>query len=166
MYLSDGTIIKLCNEIDLITPFNEEQVQPCSYDMLLEEVECSLQCGEPVVFKLAPSQHCLAVTVEHVNLPDWIGARVEGKSSLGRMGLFIHITAGWIDPGFRGQITLELYNASDKAIYLPQGRKICQLALFRLDKPSIRPYNGRYQDSKGIVESRDDHIGIQPTGIG
>lgn len=146
MFLSDGTIKELGPV--LLDPFYVEYVQPCSIDLTLEESE---------LWRLDPQEFCLATTVEAVNLPSHIGARVEGKSSLGRRGLFIHVTAGWIDPGFRGQITLELFNCSLEPIQLVPHQKICQLAFFYLDKPAQKSYGGKYQDQIGIVGARQEN---------
>jgi dCTP deaminase len=152
MFLSDHTLRR---SVDLWSPVIDENIQPCSVDFTL------LQVGRPTrlineegLWIIYPNEFVLASTVESVNLPAHIGARVEGKSSLGRQGLFIHVTAGWIDPGFRGQITLELFNASSDRILLRPGQKICQMAFFFLDRPAENPYTGKYQDQLGVTEAR------------
>ena len=91
--------------------------------------------------------------MEYVSLPDNITAFVEGRSSLGRMGLFIQ-NAGWVDPGFQGEITLELYNANRCAIELKAGRRIGQLVFARMDNAALRPYNGKYQGQRGATGSK------------
>jgi dCTP deaminase len=80
-------------------------------------------------------------------------AFVEGRSSVGRMGLFIQ-NAGWVDPGFKGEITLELYNANSLPIRLEAGRRICQLVLCSMDKPALKPYSGKYQGQMKSTGSR------------
>jgi dCTP deaminase len=88
-----------------------------------------------------------------VRLPNNLTAFVEGRSSIGRIGLFIQ-NAGWVDPGFAGQITLELYNASSLPIELKAGRRICQLVFCQMDRPAEFPYNGKYQNQKNATGSR------------
>ena len=95
----------------------------------------------------------LATTMEYVTLPDNLTAFVEGRSSLGRMGLFIQ-NAGWVDPGFRGEITLELFNANRCAIELRAGRRVGQLVLAEMDAPALHPYSGKYQGQTGATGSR------------
>ena len=151
-FLSDGTLLELGPS--LLNPFNPDHVEPCSVDLTLADLNNKLFKDDHLMVK--PFEFCLATTVEQVSLPSHLGARVEGKSSLGRRGLFIHVTAGWIDPGFVGQITLELFNCTRDEIYLTRGQKICQLAFFELDKPALRPYHGKYQNQVGIVGPRHE----------
>ena len=91
--------------------------------------------------------------MEYVSLPDTLTAFVEGRSSLGRMGLFIQ-NAGWVDPGFRGEITLELFNANRCAIELRAGRRVGQLVFAEMDAPAEHPYDGKYQGQTGATGSR------------
>ena len=110
-------------------------------------------------FVLHPSEFVLASTFEVITLPDDIAGRLEGKSSLGRLGLLTHSTAGWIDPGFSGHVTLELSNVATLPIKLWPGMKIGQLCLFRTSSPSEHPYGSsvygsRYQDQRGPTPSR------------
>lgn len=107
---------------------------------------------------LYPNQFVLGSTIERVELSNLIVARVEGKSSLGRIGLAVHITAGFIDPGFRGNITLELKNMGPRPIMLKYGMYIAQICFTVLSKPTFRTYgheklNSKYQDSKGTIGS-------------
>lgn len=102
---------------------------------------------------ISPHSFVLATTQEYIYLPDDITAFVEGRSSIGRMGLFVQ-NAGWVDPGFVGQITLELFNASDNTIQLEIGRRIAQLVFVKMSNPCIRPYSGKYQFQTGATESR------------
>lgn len=110
-------------------------------------------------FVLHPGEFVLGSTFEAVTLPDDLAGRLEGKSSLGRLGLLTHSTAGFIDPGFSGHITLELSNVANLPITLWPGMKIGQLCLFRLSSPAEHPYGSpiygsRYQDQRGPTPSR------------
>jgi len=101
----------------------------------------------------------LATTLETVRVPaDWV-ARVEGRSSLGRLGLIVHATAGFVDPGFEGQITLEMFNLNPRPIRLRAGMRICQLAFETMSGPPARPYGhpelrSKYQGQRGVTPSR------------
>ena len=110
-------------------------------------------------FILHPGEFVLGSTYEVITLPDDIAARVEGKSSLGRLGLLTHATAGFIDPGFSGHVTLELSNVATLPIKLYPGMKIGQLCFFRLSSPAEHPYGwekygSRYQGQRGPTPSR------------
>jgi dCTP deaminase len=110
-------------------------------------------------FVLHPGEFVLGSTYEFVTLPDNIAARLEGKSSLGRLGLLTHSTAGFVDPGFKGHVTLELANVSNLPIKLWPGMKVGQLCFFQLSSPSETPYgsekyNNRYQGQRGPTASR------------
>ena len=110
-------------------------------------------------FILHPGEFALGSTFEVVSLPDDIASRLEGKSSLGRLGLLTHSTAGFIDPGFSGHVTLELSNVATLPIKLWPGMKIGQLCLFRLSSPAEHPYGSavygsRYQGQRGPTPSK------------
>lgn len=110
-------------------------------------------------FILHPGEFVLGSTYEQVGLPDDVAARLEGKSSLGRLGLLTHSTAGFIDPGFEGHVTLELSNMATLPIRLWPGMKIGQLCFFRLTSPAERPYGAgatfsRYHGQRGPTASR------------
>ena len=110
-------------------------------------------------FILHPGEFVLGATYEQVTLPDDVAARLEGKSSLGRLGLLTHSTAGFIDPGFTGHVTLELSNVATLPIKLWPGMKIGQMCFFRLTSPAERPYGSgapasRYQGQRGPTASR------------
>ena len=110
-------------------------------------------------FILHPGEFVLGSTYEFVTLPDDVAARLEGKSSLGRLGLLTHSTAGFVDPGFRGHVTLELSNVATLPIKLWPGMKIGQLCFFKLTSPSEHPYGSekyasRYQGQRGPTASR------------
>lgn len=170
MILSDKTILKMLEENSLkITPLEKEQIQPASVDIRLGDtfsiVEDSSQgiitMNDAIKYKviqsdsyiLMPHQFILATTMEYIELPDNLTAFVEGRSSLGRMGLFIQ-NAGWVDPGFHGEITLELYNANRCAIELKRGRRVGQLVFAQLDDCALHPYQGKYQGQIGATGSR------------
>lgn len=159
-----------------ISPFDPERVQPASVDLLLDqyvrlldlqgtEIDVAhVQAGhtrlaeiDETGWLLKPGDFLLGSTVERVTLPDDLAARVEGKSSLGRLGLTVHVTAGFIDPGFSGQITLEIANLSGKPIRLRRLMPIAQLCLIPMSAAPERPYGhagNHYQGQFGPTESR------------
>ncbi len=163
-----------------VEPFAESMVQPSSVDVRLDRffrvfenhkysvidpsIEQSELTREVVVepnehFILHPGEFVLASTFEIITLPDDIAGRLEGKSSLGRLGLLTHSTAGFIDPGFSGHITLELSNVANLPVKLFPGMKIGQLCLIKLSSPAEHPYGSavyasRYQGQRGPTASR------------
>lgn len=170
MILSDKTILRMLKEGTLgIDPLTPEQVQPASVDVRLgntfsiveDTPDGILTLDQRIAYKtmqtdtylLLPGQFVLATTMEYFRLPDDITAFVEGRSSLGRMGLFIQ-NAGWVDPGFEGEITLELYNANRCAIRLQAGRRLGQMVFAQLDGHALRPYAGKYQGQRSATGSR------------
>ena len=170
MILSDKTILKMMDEGTLkISPIEEGQVQPASVDIRLGntfsivkdspsgiitlENEIKYKTITTDTYILLPNQFVLATTMEYFDLPNDLTAFVEGRSSLGRMGLFIQ-NAGWVDPGFKGEITLELYNANRCAIELKAGRRVGQLVFAKMDGEALNPYNGKYQRQRGATASR------------
>ena len=121
-------------------------------------------------FILHPGEFVLGSTFEFVSLPDDIAARLEGKSSLGRLGLLTHSTAGFVDPGFQGHVTLELSNVATLPIKLWPGMKIGQLCFFQLSSASENPYGSqkygsRYQGQRGPTASRS-HLNFHITDVG
>lgn len=124
--------------------------------------EQEAEAASPIVWEpqvIHPGQLILASTEQTVRIPNWLAARAEGKSSLGRKGLAVHVTAGFIDPGFEGDITLELVNHGPKSIVLMTGMPICQLAIFKLSSPVERPYGhpdlkSHYQGQSGPTAAR------------
>lgn len=170
MILSDKTISEMLDNGTLtITPIKKEQIQPASVDVRLGNTfsiiedfptgiitlnnKISYKTIKTDTYVLLPGQFVLASTMEYICLPDNLTAFVEGRSSLGRMGLFIQ-NAGWVDPGFQGEITLELFNANRCAIELKAGRRIGQLVFARMDTSALAPYNGKYQGQKGATGSK------------
>ena len=179
MILSDQTILRMLEEKSLvIEPLEERQIQPASVDIRLGntfsvvedssagiidlEREIRYKTIETDKYLLLPGQFVLATTMEYIALPEDLTAFVEGRSSLGRMGLFIQ-NAGWVDPGFRGEITLELYNANRCAIELTAGRRVGQLVFARMDAPAQKPYDGKYQGQRGATGSR---VYLDADGVG
>ena len=170
MILSDKTIKKMLKEKTLrIDPFEQRQIQPASVDIRLGDTfsiiedspngiitlqkESKYKTIKTDKYLLLPGQFVLATTMEYFSLPDNLTAFVEGRSSLGRMGLFIQ-NAGWVDPGFEGEITLELFNANRCAIELQSGRRVGQLVFAHLDDIALNPYHGKYQGQKGATGSK------------
>lgn len=110
-------------------------------------------------YPMMPGQFLLASTIEEVNIPTDLTAQVEGKSRWGRLGLGVHKTAGYIDPGFRGQITLELENSGEFMLYLKPGAYICQIIFHQMTSPAARPYGSEglgshYQGQSGPTPAR------------
>ena len=136
------------NAIDRITLDSELRYLDLHADSETEEIV------------IPPLSFLLAVTRERIRLPANMTAFVEGRSSIGRIGLFIQ-NAGWVDPGFDGTITLELFNANRLPIRLRAGRRICQIVFAQLDRSTSRPYQGKYQHQSGAVGSR---IHLDTTG--
>ena len=170
MILSDKTLIKMLNDYSLVvTDLEPEQIQPASIDIRIGNTFCIVEDSPSGIinledeiqykqitaekYTLLPGQFVLATTMEYVELPDDLTAFVEGRSSLGRMGLFIQ-NAGWVDPGFKGEITLELFNANRCAIELCAGRRIGQLVFAQLDEKALNPYRGKYQGQRGATGSK------------
>ncbi|QXG77559.1 dCTP deaminase [Modestobacter sp. L9-4] len=163
-----------------IEPYEPAMVQPSSIDVRLDRyfrvfnnarythIDPALQQDDLTTavepsgddpFVLHPGEFVLGSTLEVVHVPDDLAARLEGKSSLGRLGLLTHSTAGFVDPGFSGHITLELSNVANLPITLWPGMKIGQLCLFQLSSPAEHPYGSavygsRYQDQRGPTPSR------------
>lgn len=175
MILSDHTIREyiecgfLCDTSRECNSHVLDNIQPASLDITLDRsfrriqnsksfilnVENEIEYQEDIVdnfFIIEPKQFVLASTVEYINLPNFITAFVEGRSSIGRIGLFIQ-NAGWVDPGFEGQITLELFNASDYKIMLKPNMRIGQLVFAKMDKSADTPYDGKYQGQIGATGS-------------
>jgi dCTP deaminase len=124
-----------------------------------DELTTPVEVAHEEPFVLHPGEFVLGSTLEVVTLPDDLASRLEGKSSLGRLGLITHATAGFIDPGFSGHITLELSNVANLPITLWPGMKIGQLCVFRLSSPAEHPYGSerygsRYQGQRGPTPSR------------
>jgi dCTP deaminase len=180
MFLSDSTIRKLIASGHIgVDPFDEHLVQPASLDcrlgnefrrMLPSDEELDVCRGDAVTwdatdvpdgepFTLQPGGFVLGHTKEAWNFPPDVLGFLDGKSSLGRIGLLVHVTAGFCDPGFQGQLTLELSNINTRDIILRPGMPIAQMTFALLDKPSERPYGtpglgSRYQGQVRATSAR------------
>ena len=179
--LSDGTILKLVEAGRIrIEPWDPALVQPASVDIRLGDSfrvfhnyrVATIDLRDPPAnlteevtvpqdeaFVIHPGEFCLGSTLERVELPDDIVSRIEGKSSLGRLGLIVHATAGFLDPGWKGTLTLELNNLTRVPIKLYPGLLIAQLSFMALDRPAQRPYGSpdlgsHYQGQQAATESR------------
>lgn len=170
MILSDGEIHKLLEKKSLqIEPLDCGQIQSASIDIRLGNTFCIMEeCPNGIIrledkieykiiiadkYLLLPGQFILAASVEYFKFPDNLAAFVEGRSSLGRMGLFIQ-NAGWVGPGFEGEITLELFNANRCAIELQAGYRIGQLVFAKMGEKALQTYSGKYQKQKGATGSK------------
>lgn len=170
MILSDKTLTKMIETGELkVSPLDKESIQPASIDcrlgnnfLIVEDREMQIiDLNSEIKYRkyegdeitIPPHSFLLATTLERVKLPDNLTAFVEGRSSIGRIGLFIQ-NAGWVDPGFEGQITLELYNANSLPIRLQAGRRICQLVFCSMDQAALNPYRGKYQGQSNTTGSR------------
>ena len=181
MILSDRDIRSAIADGSIsIDPFDERDVQPSSVDlhvdrffrtfhnarhpfidvkMPMEDLTEVVEVKEEEAFILHPGEFVLGSTMEYVKLPDHLVARLEGKSSLGRLGLLIHSTAGYVDPGFEGHLTLELSNVANLPITIYPNMKIGQISFFQLTSPAENPYGSRavgskYQGQRGPTPSR------------
>lgn len=165
MVFGDIHIKRYAKDFKMISPFCDANVQPASYDCTLGEmfmvpevkgvVELSdAQMYEPIRTAghyLEPGAFCLATTEEFFTIPVNVAAYVEGRSSIGRVGVFVQ-NAGFIDPGFNGQITLELFNASPNTVILRPGTRICQVVFMSACDVSDG-YSGKYQGQVGVQGS-------------
>ena len=181
MVLSDRTIRRLLEEGQIrIDPYDESLVQPSSVDVRVDryfrvfhnarypyidvkqpqdELTELVEIGDEQPFILHPGEFVLGSTLERLQLPDDLVARLEGKTSLGRLGLLIHSTAGFVDPGWDGHVTLELSNVANLPITIYYGMKIGQLSFVQLTEPAERPYGAdalgsKYQGQQGPTPSR------------
>lgn len=178
MILSDGCILNSLQEEEdpdykiEIEPFNPENIQPSGYDLTLSNE--FLRWKYPFIMyndvgrkleddtvketsqwlTLAPGEFVLGSTRERVKLPGMFCAQVHGRSSIGRLGVAVHITAGYIDPGFDGQITLEIVNHSQNTVVISAGERVAQLVFMEMCSPPRKLYSGRYQHQRGPVASR------------
>ena len=163
MILSDKDIARELQMGSLrIIPL-ETEIQPCSVDLQLAQ-ELKTLDGKSIdisqdSYHLKPKEFLLGSTYEYVEIPNHLCGQVDGRSSIARMGVSIHQTGGYIDAGFNGNITLEIFNASDKEFELYMGQSICQLILHALSSECARPYGSdglgsKYQGSEGTVRSR------------
>lgn len=160
--------------IPMIQPYNPDQLEPASYDVQLgndfrifqrddtpfidladpHDITKHVHIPDDGYFLMHPGEFVLGVTRERVNMPNDLVARIEGKSSVGRLGLMIHVTAGYIDPGFSGCVTLEMYCLHPLPVKLRPGKLIAQLSFHQMLRPANKPYSGRYQGDTTVTASR------------
>lgn len=181
MILSDASLLQALRSGSLVVdPLFPDAIQPASIDLRLSpQLRRFRPHAYPIadrrnlpddlteeftirqVYYLQPGEFLLASTVERIELPSDLVGRVEGKSSLGRLGVLIHVTAGYIDPGWRGTVTLEVHNVGPLAVTLRPGDKICQLSLLHMTSPAVRPYGSeglgsRYQNQNGPTGAKGE----------
>lgn len=179
MILSDRDILNRIKKGEIkIEPFDKKALQPSTVDLHLADkvrvfenwqigvVDVSQKIDVSRVVKIDkkgfiihPGEFLLGATVEKIALPADIAAKLEGRSSLGRLGLVVHATAGYVDPGFSGWLTFELSNLSRLPIRIYAGMKIAQICFFQMSSPVIHPYGSqklgsKYQGQKGPTASR------------
>ena len=171
MILSDISIKKLIKSKRLVIKnLGKKSIQPSSIDLTLDRsalllkywttkgildfnTKMSYEEISGKEFIIPPHSFILATTKEYIHLPKDISGFVEGRSSIGRMGLFIQ-NASVVGPGFKGKLTLELYNANILPIRLEVGRRVCQLILFQMDRESIKGYQGKYQNQNSAESTK------------
>jgi dCTP deaminase len=181
MILSDIDILKNIKEGRIkITPFNKKHIQPSTLDLTLsnkirvfdnydvevvdvknpKDVSRLIEVKKNGHFIIHPGEFILGASVEVVSLPSDVAAIVEGRSSMGRLGLIVHATAGYIDPGFSGAITLEMSNLSKFPIKLYEGMRVAQLAFFKMSSPVKNLYGSEKLRSKyqGQIEPTTSRI--------
>ena len=186
--LSDTTILRLVEEGRLkIDPWDPGLVQPASVDIRLgptfrvfhnhraaaidlrdppRDLTEQITVGPDEPFVVHPGEFVLGRTLETVEMPDDVVCRIEGRSSIGRLGLIVHATAGFVDPGFRGSLTLEITNLTRIPIRLWPGLSVAQLSFMALDQPARRPYGHPELGShyQGQVEATESRYGEAPAG--
>lgn len=173
MVLSDGTIKEMVDEGAIgIDPYEEEHVEPASVDLRLSDSFAKIESTGTIDTRdaasvdyrefhtdkliLNPGDTILGSTMEEVHIPPFLSARVAGRSSLGRIFVEVHKTAGFGDPGFEGDITLEIGNDGRNPVKLYAGQRICQIIFEELDRPAERPYGhdgSQYQSQEGATSS-------------
>lgn len=178
MILSDKTIKEYINEekIKIEPILDEEQIQPSSVDIRLgntfktfkktdkiyidtknntniEEYMQTYKIKDNKPFIIHPNEFALATTLEHIELPSDIVARVEGRSSIGRLGVTVHVTAGYIDPAFKGKITLEISNIGTLPVALYPKQRVGQIVFETMTTPAEKPYGHKDRNSKYMFQS-------------
>lgn len=174
MMLNDKQIKAGCEYRGLIEPYKPANVGPCSIDLTLGKNIAYYQGNTAIDpakhstynlknenmpktgYVLQPGEFILAETIEKITLPRYLAGKVDGRSSIGRLGIAVHITAGFIDAGFSGTITLEIHNVNSRAVILRPGMIIAQMCFFEIE-PCERDYSekgGRYQNERGATGSR------------
>lgn len=188
--LSDGDLVHAIATEELeVEPQQVGSLQPASIDLRLDNVFLTFPArpagsvidprveqdmdrhvhGPDEPFVVEPGGFALGATIERIHVGPTLAARIEGKSSLGRLGIEVHSTAGWIDPGFDGQVTLEIKNVAHLPVLLIPGMWIAQLAVMRLSRRVVHPYGGsrgsHYQRQRGPTPSRA-HLQFKAATVG
>lgn len=155
---------KIEKEEIVVNPLSYIDIQPSSIDLHLGSELKTIDGESKILFgdetyNLKAGEFILGSTYEWVEIPNDIVGTVEGRSSIGRLGITIHITAGYIDPGFKGNITLEIANLSQKTFQLKNGMSLCQIVFHELSSECEKPYGStelgsKYQNSKGTINSK------------
>ena len=190
MQLSDRDIRQMQETFGIINPFHDVQLQPATYDMrlgtpVLFNEHRADPCPDGVKtypgtvdtinwvkqdidgqygFELQPLEFILGTTAEEIYVPNSVSAQINGKSSLGRIGLFVHVTAGFIDPGFKGRLTLEIFNGSNRPIQLTYLMRICQVSFTLLTSPVDRAYGDAALGSHYQNQSTVQPAAVNATG--
>jgi dCTP deaminase len=157
MLLNDSAIRRYIDEqsIKIEPDITDEQIQPASLDVRMGEEayapESDTKLGGDMI-AIDPGQFLLGTTLDRIEMPSFLAAQLTGRSSIGRKGVIVHATAGWIDPGFNGQITLEMFNMSHETVWFEPGDRVAQLVFFPLTAPALEPYDGQYQDQVGVEQ--------------
>lgn len=184
--LSDKELKKYLNEGKIVIDplIDEKQIQPSSIDMRIgDEFKVFKVIRKPYIdpkdqddiasymesmiieegeaFIIHPNEFALATTYEYVKVPDDLVARVEGRSSMGRLGVTMHVTAGFIDPGFEGKITLEISNIGAMPVALYPGQRVCQIVFETMTSPAEKPYGHPDRNSKYMGQKRPESSRIK-----
>ena len=147
-----------------ITEFKHKYGPPLSYSDYIEEEMQTYEITDDKSIVISPGAFFLIDTLENIKIPNYLGCELRGRSSVGRLGLEIHSCAGWIDPGFEGDIVLEISNNSPRAVEIKPGMRIGQLVFYDLSSVAQKSYgerNNKYQGQEGAVASRineDDDV--------
>ena len=151
--------MRLGDEFKVFKVIRQPYIDPKDPDEVAEYME-STTVKEGEAFIIHPNEFALATTYEYVKVPDDLVARVEGRSSMGRLGVTMHVTAGYIDPGFEGRITLEISNIGAMPVALYPGQRVCQIVFETMTTPSERPYGHPERNSKymGQVKPESSRI--------
>ncbi len=154
MILPDYQIRTMTGLYEMINPFNEEHVNPASYDLSFGGEVVNLTTGMELTvqsIEIAPGMAILATTIEYIRMPPTLAGVMYLKSSLARLGLD-HSLAGWVDPGFRGQLTMELH--AHRPVILTAGQRVAQLVFHKMEARPENLYDGKYQGQTGPTKAR------------
>ena len=147
--------MRLGDEVKLFKVVRKPYIDPKDPDDISTYMESTI-VPEGEAFIIHPNEFALATTLEYVKVPDDLVARVEGRSSMGRLGITMHVTAGFIDPGFEGNITLEISNIGAMPVALYPGQRVCQIVFETMTSPSEMPYGHPKRNSKYMGQTRPE----------